>query len=89
VGDLLAEAYANVPVRIETFACRCGCGQTVAAGRKFASQRHYDQSKGLSKADTNQLLARLQQGEAVKQLAREFGIAHTTVYRLLHLREKP
>ena len=63
--------------------CRCGCGQAVATGHRFVNQAHYDQSKGPSVSDADQLLARFQQGVPIKQLAREYRVAHTTVYRLL------
>jgi len=55
----------------------------VAAGRKFVNQGHYDRSKGLSVSDAEQLLARFWRGVPIKHLAREYGVAHTTVYRLL------
>lgn len=33
--------------------------------------------------DAARLLARFQQGASVKELASEYGVAHTTVYRLI------
>ncbi len=63
--------------------CRCGCEQAVAPGRKFINQAHYDRSKGLSAADAKQVIARARQGASKKRLAREYGVAHKTVYRLL------
>jgi len=55
----------------------------VAVGRKFLNKRHYDRSKGLRPEAAEQVLTRLRAGESAKRLAREYGVAHTTVYRLL------
>jgi hypothetical protein len=63
--------------------CACGCGQAVTPGRKFASQAHYDHAKGLSQADAERLVADFRRGVPKRQLARDFGVALTTVKRLL------
>ena len=47
------------------------------------SQDHYDRSKGLAEEAAMQVLARLRNGESATRLAREYGVAHTTIYRLL------
>src|SRR6266542_4257719 len=66
--------------------CACGCKQTVTTGRKFINQAHYDRSRGLSGTDAERLVARFVQGTSKRQLAREFGVALTTVKRLLRRR---
>src|SRR5437867_593917 len=63
--------------------CGCGCGQAVTPGRKFVSQTHYDRTKGLSSAEAKQLVADFRSGVARRQLARDYGVALTTVKRLL------
>jgi len=63
--------------------CGCGCGADVPLGRKFVNQSHYDRSKGLSASAAEQVVVGLAQGMSAKQLAREYKVAHTTVYRLL------
>jgi response regulator of citrate/malate metabolism len=63
--------------------CGCGCCQPVARGRKFINQQHYDKSKGLSAATAAEVITQFSQGKSAKQLAGEFGVAHTTVYRIL------
>jgi DNA invertase Pin-like site-specific DNA recombinase len=83
VNDLITLGNQSVPVCEHPILCRCGCGQAVATGRKFVNQTHYDQSKGLPSAAAEQLLTRFQQGVPKKQLAREYGVALTTVRRLL------
>jgi Helix-turn-helix domain len=81
--DTLFGSRETVTVRVDPHACQCGCGAEIPLGRKFLNQEHYDKSKGLAAADAEWALDRLRQGESVKRLAREFGVAHTTIYRLL------
>jgi hypothetical protein len=83
IDHLLNASMTAVAVKVKPLLCRCGCGQVVPVGRKFVNQEHYDQSKGLSDAATEQLLSRSRQGVPKMHLAREFGVAHSTVYRLL------
>lgn len=53
------------------------------AGRKFLNQQHYDRSKGLSVEEVEELLCRYRQGTSRQQLARDFGVALSTVKREL------
>lgn len=82
LDSISADRDATIPVRVRQELCRCGCQQPVVAGRKFVNQEHYDRSKGLSEEVAMQVLARLKSGESAKKLAREYKVAHTTVYRL-------
>lgn len=63
--------------------CRCGCEQPVAPGRKFLNQQHYDRSKGPSPAKAEQVIKAFRAGVPKAQLAREYGVALSTVKRLL------
>jgi hypothetical protein len=72
-----------VAARRRGVTCGCGCGSQVADGRKFLNQQHYDRSKGLRPEMAEQVLVRLRAGESAKKLARELGVAHTTIYRLM------
>lgn len=72
----------SLPARDHAQLCGCGCGQAVVSGRKYVNQAHYNQSKGLTEVDAEQLLSRFLRGAPVLQLAREYGVAHSTVYRL-------
>jgi hypothetical protein len=83
---MLTERDVRVPVRVRSHRCRCGCGQELPAGRRFVNQQHYDRSKGLSADEAVQVVEHYQRGASVKRIAREFGVAHTTVYRLLRKR---
>jgi hypothetical protein len=67
-GDQVSVAHSSKATR-----CGCGCGSSVAEGRKFLNQMHYDRSKGLAPELADRALARLMEGES----------AHTTIYRLL------
>jgi DNA invertase Pin-like site-specific DNA recombinase len=83
MDDLLNHGQPQVQVRVRALGCRCGCGRSTDAGRKFLNQEHYDRSKGLSAAAVDEVLTRFADGASAKRLAREYGVAHTTVYRLL------
>ena len=74
---------ANGLVRSHSTLCACGCGQPVPVGRKFVNQTHYDNSKGLTSVQASQFVALYLQGLPKKQLAREYGVALSTVKRLL------
>ena len=50
-------------------------------------QESDDRLKGLSLIDAERLLARFLYGASAKQLAREYGVAHTTAYRLLRKKD--
>jgi hypothetical protein len=82
IANLGVARSVAAPTHAES-ACGCGCGQPTAAGRKFVSQEHYDRSKGLATDAATEALARLKAGESAKGLAQEYGVAHTTIYRLL------
>jgi DNA invertase Pin-like site-specific DNA recombinase len=83
---MLTDRDEAIPARVLARVCRCGCRQAVESGRKFVNQAHYDRSKGLSSIDAERLLARFQQSASAKKLACEYGVAHTTVYRLIQKR---
>jgi Helix-turn-helix domain of resolvase len=83
LDSMQAQRDATIPVRIRPELCRRGCGQSAAVGRKYLSQGHYDHSKGMSPDEAEEALALFRQGVSAKRLAREYQIAHTTVYRLL------
>lgn len=83
LAKLLNYTAETVPVKVNPVLCRCGCRQSVTPGRKFVNQQHYDRSKGLPASETEQLIARFRQGVPKKQLAREYGIALSTVKRVL------
>ena len=84
MAKLLADDEPGTSTQAATEpACACGCQQPVAPGRRFINQAHYDRSKGLAAAEAEQLVARFHRGVPKKQLAREYGVALTTVKRLL------
>src|SRR6266571_2826772 len=81
VDKLLGAGETALPIRIKPPLCACGCTQTVTMGRKFVNQAHYNHARGLSPAEAEQLATRFRQGVPKRQLAREYGIALTTVKR--------
>lgn len=83
LDELVTTGNTAVSVRVDAQLCRCGCQQTVPEGRKFVNQAHFDRWRGVPPAIADQLVARFRQGVPVLQLARESGIALTTLKRLL------
>lgn len=83
LAKLLGVETQTVAVLVGEQLCDCNCGQAVPPGRRFVNQTHYDRSKGLSPTDAEQLIVRYQQGVPQKHLAREHGVALSTVKRLL------
>jgi hypothetical protein len=66
--------------------CTCGCGLLVAPGCKFVNQDHYDRAR-LPQVKAEQIIADFRQGVPKRQLARDHGIALSTVKRLLRKHE--
>ena len=82
-ADKLLASGDVEPVRGRSQLCRCGCGHEVAVGRKFVNQTHYDCFRALLPAAAEQLVDLFSQGVPQRLLAREYGIALTTVKRVL------
>jgi hypothetical protein len=63
--------------------CPCGSCQPVEAGRKFVNQEHYDHSRTLHRDRAQELVNGFREGVTKRQLAKEFGMSHSAVSRLL------
>ena len=82
VAELLGAGETSAPILVQQLCC-CGCGQAVANGRKFVNQAHYDRSRSLASVTMEQLIVRFRQGVRAPQLAQDYSVALSTVYRLI------
>jgi hypothetical protein len=81
--DKLEGVHADSSPKLDPSLCGCGCGQAVAADRKFVNQTHYNRARSLSVMDAEQLLARFRQGVPKHQLVQDYGISMSAVKRLI------